>query len=125
VQHHLSGTLPYACTPLSITGHSLAAMEGYHVIVMINFHCQHMLENMSIHHSCILYYAPYTLLTIAAGSLKNDTLYSDTCPQMIIMGFHDAITSKSCLISQQHEGPTEKRLTGTPQKQPLTKHHSL
>jgi len=124
VQHHLSGTLPYACTPLSITGHSLAAVEGYHVKAMINCHRQHTLENMRIHHSCILYYAPYTLLTTAAGSLKNDSLYSDICPQMIINVFHDAITSKSCPISQQHEGH-KKRITGTPQKQPLTKCQSF
>jgi len=122
VQHHLSGTLPYACTPLSITGRSLAAVERYHVKVMINCHCQHMLENMRTYHSCILYYTLYTLLTTAAGSLKNDSLYSDIYPQMVIVGFHD-VTSKSCLISQQHEGHEKKRITGTPHKQPLTKLH--
>jgi len=52
-------------------------------------------------------------LTTAAGSLKNDSLYSDICPQMMIVGFHDAITSKSCLICQQQEVHKKKRITGS------------
>lgn len=75
-----------------------------------NCPCQPVLENMRTYHNCILYYAPYTLLTTAAGSLKNDSLYSDICPQMMIMGFHDAITSKSWLIGQQHEEHKKKGL---------------
>lgn len=115
----------YACTFLSVTGHLLKGVEGCYIKVIrktvpVSLCCKTWGHTIV---SCIMHM--HTLLTTAAGSRKK------WCPIQWQLPTNDDCGNSWCyrkyiLPHLQTVWETRrKRITGTPQKQPLTKFHSF